>query len=151
MKNLALIVLVLFVCLNSFSQANNSNYDKVIADSLGGDDYGMKFYVLVILKPGTKTFEKKVSDSLFMGHINNIIRLAGTKKLVVAGPLKKNEKSYEGIFILNVKTIEEANVLLATDPAVHEGMLAVELYQWYGSAALPEYLKIHDKIQKKNL
>jgi len=151
MKNLILIALVTFIGLNSFSQTDNPGYDKATADSLGGDDYGMKFYVLVILKPGTKTFEKKIEDSLFTGHINNIIRLAAAKKLVLAGPLKKNEKSYAGIFILNVKTIEDANALLATDPAVHEGMLNAELYQWYGSAALPEYLKVHDKIQKKNL
>ena len=151
MKNVIIITLVTFISLNSFSQTNNPKYDKVVADSLGGDDYGMKFYVLVILKPGTKTFDKKIGDSLFMGHINNIIRLAAARKLVLAGPLKKNEKSYDGIFILNVKTIEDANTLLATDPAVHEGMLNVELYQWYGSAALPEYLKIHDKIQKKSL
>ena len=151
MKQFILIVIASFISVAAFSQTNNPKYDKVVADSLGGDNYGMKLYVLVILKPGTKIFEKKIGDSLFMGHINNIIRLASEKKLVLAGPLKKNEKSYDGIFILNVKTFEDATALLATDPAVHEGMLAVELYQWYGSAALPEYLKIHDKIQKKSL
>jgi uncharacterized protein YciI len=151
MKKMSLIVLASLTGLYSFGQGNNPNFDKVVADSLGGDDYGMKFYVLVILKPGPKTFEKKISDSLFIGHINNIVRLAAIKKLVLSGPLKKNEKSYAGIFILNVKTILEADALLSTDPAVHEGLLAAELYQWYGSAALPEYLKVHDKIQKKNL
>ena len=77
-------------------------------------------------------------------------QLAEIGKLVAAGPIKKNDKDYEGIFILNVKTIEEAKVLLETDPAIQTKMLDTELFQWYGSAALPLYLKYHDNIKKKN-
>ncbi|MBN2395104.1 MAG: hypothetical protein JXC36_01425, partial [Candidatus Atribacteria bacterium] len=35
------------------STISNPNYDKSLADKLGGDDYGMKSYFLVILKTGT--------------------------------------------------------------------------------------------------
>ena len=35
-----------------------------------------------------------------------------------------------------------------TDPAIEAGILDYEIFDWYGSAALPEYLKIHEKIQK---
>jgi uncharacterized protein YciI len=147
------VVLVLLFCsLNAFSQAENPKYDKALADSLGADDYGMKPYILVILKTGTNPIDKKeILDSLFKGHINNINRLASLGKLVVAGPLRKNDKSYRGIFILNVKTIEEAKKLIATDPAVKERLLDAELFQWYGSAALPEYLKVHKRIEKKKI
>ena len=69
-------------------------------------------------------------------------------KLVVAGPLGKNEKTYRGIFILDVASQEEAQALLATDPAIKEKLLEAELYQWYGSAALPVYLPTHQKIEK---
>lgn len=58
----------------------------------------------------------------------------------MAGPLQKNEKSYGGIFILNVEAIEEAKALLETDPAIKAQLLDSELYGWYGSAALPLYL-----------
>lgn len=64
------------------------------------------------------------------------------------GPLGKNENTYRGIFILNVATIDAAQKLLKTDPAIKEGLLDAELYNWYGSAALPEYLKASDKIWK---
>ena len=151
MKNVLAIIMLLLTGISLSAQSDNPAYDKAAADSLGGDDYGMKMYVLVILKTGDKTAEKKVSDSLFAGHMQNIQRLATEKKLVVAGPLAKNDKSYRGIFILNVKTIEEANALLATDPAVAYGLLGAELYRWYGSAALPVYLGMHDKIQKKSM
>lgn len=141
------ILVAMLVCVCLFSA--NAQYDKVLADSLGADEYGMKLYVLVVLKTGiNKTEDKQLVDSLFRGHLNNIGRLAAAGKLTVAGPLMKNEKTYRGIFILNVKTIEEANELLTTDPAIKEKLLDAELYQWYGSAALPMYLKYHDKIEK---
>jgi len=151
-KSTVLFASLLFCTLSVFSQTENPKYDKALADSLGGDDYGMKPYILVILKTGTNPIDRKETrDSLFKGHITNINRLASLGKLVVAGPLGKNDKSYRGIFILNVKTIEEANELLATDPVVKEKLLDAELFQWYGSAALPEYLKVHDKIEKKKM
>ena len=151
-KVTSVIKVFLIFSLSSIAQTTNPQYDKALADSLGGDDYGMKQYVLVILKTGpNKTDKKEVLDSLFKGHMANIERLASIGKLVVAGPLKKNEKSYRGIFIFNVKTIEEANELLTTDPAVKEKLFDAELFQWYGSAALPAYLKVHDRIEKNRM
>ena len=152
MKSIVIFFALSFLYLNGFAQADNPKYDKALADSLGGDDYGMKSYILVILKTGTnRTAKKETADSLFKGHIANIIRLASLGKLIVAGPIKKNDKSYRGIFILNVSTIEEANALLTSDPAIKEQLLEAELFQWYGSAALPEYLKVHEKIEKKKM
>jgi uncharacterized protein YciI len=133
------------------AQSSNPNYDKHLADSLGSDEYGMKRYMLVILKTGSATInDKSITDSLFRGHMQNINRLAESGKLIVAGPLQKNEKTYRGIFILNVKTIEEANGLLETDPAIKAKVLDSEVYGWYGSAALPMYLDFHKKVEKKS-
>ncbi|MDX5422621.1 MAG: YciI family protein [Hymenobacteraceae bacterium] len=143
--------LAILCCLSLAAQAQTKNptYDKALADSLGADDYGMKSYVLVLLKTGTAKIEdqQKVAE-LFRGHLSNIGKLAEEGKLVVAGPLGKNDKAYRGIFILNVATVEEAAALVQTDPAIKEKLLAVELYPWYGSAALPVYLQTHSKIEK---
>jgi uncharacterized protein len=149
---IGILTLLLFMSsLAMEAQSNNPKYDKALADSLGGDDYGMKMYVLVILKSGPVNISDKIiADSLFSGHLQNIRRLAKQGKLVVAGPLEKNEKNYRGIFILNVKTIEEARSLLETDPAIHAKVLDTELYGWYGSAALPMYLPTSEKIEKKS-
>ena len=70
------------------------------------------------------------------------------KKLVVAGPFGKNDLTYRGLFILNVKTIEEAKTICETDPAIKEGIFDVELIPWYGSAALGEYIKASEKVTK---
>ncbi len=146
------ITLILFfiMAFNSSlkSQTVNTTYDSALAKSFDADDYGMKKYVLVMLKSGTNTSnDKNVIDSIFSGHMKNIKRLADEGSLVIAGPIMKSDK-YRGIFILSVETLEEASKLLETDPAIAEKFLDAELYQWYGSAALKEYLKIHDKIQK---
>ena len=133
------------------AQSGNSKYNKTLADSLGADEYGMKMYVLVILKSGTnKTTDKVKLDSLFKGHMKNIKRLADAGKLVVAGPLEKNEKNYRGIFILNVKTVAEAQTLLQTDPTIKAKVLNAELYQWYGSTALPMYLPASELVSKNS-
>jgi uncharacterized protein YciI len=149
MKTLLATFLLLFISLFTAAQKTNPIYDSVLAKKLGADDFGMKKYVLVILKTGTNTTtEKRFIDSCFGGHMKNISRLVEIGKLIVAGPLGKNEKTYRGIFILNVPTIAEANELVQTDPAVKAGLLAAELFQWYGSAALAEYLPASDKVWK---
>jgi uncharacterized protein YciI len=152
LKNITLLVLVVFLSKHCMAQNDNPAYDKALADSLGGDDYGMKQYTLVILKTGPAKIENKETvDSLFKGHMQNIQRMAAAGKLMVAGPIQKNDKTYRGIFILNVKTSGEANELLAKDPAITEKLLEAELFQWYGSAALPMYLPFHNKVEKKKM
>jgi uncharacterized protein YciI len=131
------------------AQTKTAAFNQALADSLGADEYGMKSYVLVILKTGkTKLNDKAKTDSLFAGHMSNMGRMVADGKLTVAGPMQKNSNNYRGIFILNVKTTEEAQKLLETDPAIKAGLLEPELYGWYGSAALPMYLKHHDAVQK---
>jgi len=129
---------------------SNPNFDPVLAQKLGGDDYGMKSYVLVILKTGmNQTTDKELINNSFRGHMENINHLVKEGKMTVAGPLGKNDKAYRGIFILNVTTFEEAESLLQKDSAIKEDILDFDLYMWYGSAALPEYLDFSDKIWKQ--
>jgi uncharacterized protein YciI len=151
MKSFFFVPAFLCLGLSCFAQNINPKYDSTLAKTFGGDEYGMKMYVLVILKTGPVVIENKtVRDSLFAGHMQNIKHLVDIYKLVVAGPLGKNDQTYRGIFILDVKTFEEANELLALDPTIREKLLEPELFKWYGSAALPDYLKASEKISKYN-
>lgn len=137
-----LIVAATLCAITLHAQNNNPKYDSTLAKQLGADENGMKKYVLVMLKTGpNNTTDKDFIAQQFSGHMENIDRLVKEKKLVVAGPLGKNDKTYRGIFILdNVAGIEEAREILQTDPAIKSGLLEPELYNWYGSAALPVYL-----------
>ncbi len=126
----------------------NSNFDSVLAKKLGADKYGMKPYIFAVLKTGPKDkgFTGKEREELFGGHFTNIKKLAADGKLAVAGPFGKNDKEFRGLFILNVTTVEEAKKLTDTDPVVKAGVMIVELFPWYGSAALMETNNIHEKI-----
>ncbi len=68
-------------------------------------------------------------------------------KLVLAGPFM-DEGDLRGIYIFNVTTIEEAQSLTETDPAIQAGSLVMELKPWYGSAALMGVNSEHDRISK---
>ncbi len=149
MKRALVILIFLLSGITIHAQTANPNYDEALAKKLGADDYGMKQYVLVILKTGkNNTATSEETTAAFRGHMENINRLVKEGKLIVAGPLGKNDKTYRGIFILNVPTVEEAGELVQTDPAVKARLLDVELFLWYGSAALSEYLPASDKIWK---
>jgi uncharacterized protein YciI len=149
---LSILASLLFLTILSgevVAQTANPNYDPKLAAKLGADDYGMKSYIFVILKSGSNaSTDKDARNKAFTGHMTNIRRLVDDGKLILAGPFGKNDKDYRGLFLLDVKTLEEANVLLQTDPAINEDYLKAELTEWYGSAAIASYLNDSDKIWK---
>ncbi|HEX8616117.1 MAG TPA: YciI family protein [Thermoanaerobaculia bacterium] len=146
-----LLVLV-FTCVVAVAEepAKAPPFDGELAKKLGADERGMKQYVLCILKTGPKDAEVKgeARKEIFAGHFTNIGRLADEGKLVVAGPFGKNERAYRGLYIFNVATIEEAEKLVALDPAVKAGVFVYELTPWYGSAAMMVVHETHKRIEK---
>jgi uncharacterized protein YciI len=140
--------LSIFCCgLSAPAQSTNPQYDSALAKKLGADEYGMKPYFFVILKTGpNKTKEKKYIDSCFAGHFANMGKMEAAGQLIVAGPFGKNNQQMRGLFILNAASLAEAERLVQGDPAVNGRLLRAEVYPWYGSAALPEYLKTVDKV-----
>ena len=147
MKNLLLLILPFWFSIASAQQENK--YDEKLANELGADEYGMKTYVFCILKTGSNTTATPEEQSkLFKGHMENIIKLSKEGKLSLAGPFMKNDKNYRGIFIFNCTTIEEAEKLVNSDPAVQANLLKADLTVWYGSAALVLMDELHKKITK---
>lgn len=146
------ILFLLLLSCAAFAQETNTAYDEKMAKELGGDSNGMKTYVFCLLKTGSNTTATKEEKAkYFEGHMANINRLAKEGKLVVAGPFMKNDKNYRGIFIFNCSTIEEAQQLVETDPAVAAKIFEAELTPWYCSAALMKVSEIHDKISKTKI
>ena len=134
---------------SAFAEPAKAPYDEALAKRLGADERGMKRYVLVMLKAGPKTgLPKAEREAIFKGHMATSIGLAAEGKLLVAGPLAENPQHYEGIFVFNVAKVEDAEPLLKTDPAVAAGLLAYDIYGWYGSAAVMEIPAIHPRIDK---
>lgn len=146
----------IFACSHSSSEQafgedkaiQKSAIDTTLANELGADDYGMKSYVIAFLKAGpNRELDSARSAELQRAHLDNITRLAEEKLLVLAGPFLDSGE-LRGIYIFDVTSIEEAQKLTATDPAVQAGSLTMELRPWYGSAALMKVNDIHEKIAK---
>jgi uncharacterized protein YciI len=157
MKLMRSSVVLLFLCLASLiaiagepGDAKAPSFDAELAKKLGADERGMKSYVLCILKTGPKDAEVQgdARKEVFAGHFANIGRLADEGKLAVAGPFGKNEKSYRGLYIFSVPTVEEAEKLVILDPAVKAGVFVYELTPWYGSAAMMVVSETHKRIEK---
>jgi uncharacterized protein YciI len=148
MKRLPLLI---FMLISGFAFSQNPKYDETLAKKYGADEYGMKAFTLVLLKTGSYDEKDKTKrDSLFAGHMANINRLVEMKKMIVAGPLFKNEQNYRGIFILDETDPEKIKELMAADPTIKTGIFEPIYIKWYGSAALPAYLEVNDKIWQKN-
>lgn len=151
MKNLFSLILFFFCITMVFSQKTNDNYDAELAKKYGADDYGMKSYVMVILTtPADSTRAVPMTQELMRGHLDNINRLVKEGLLPVVGPFMQNEMKYRGLYIFDVKTVEEAKTLVESDPAIEAGVFDAIYLPWYGSAALKAYLEDSDKIWKIN-
>ena len=132
----------------SIEQHIESGFDQALAQQLGADEYGMHQYVMAFLKKGpNRDRTKEEANELQKAHMANIGRLADEGKLILAGPFLDNGE-VRGIYIFDVKTIEEAKALTETDPAIQAGSLIMDLHPWYGSAALMQVNEIHNKIKK---
>ncbi len=147
------ILLVLcFGLLFAFHQQGLAQqYDSTYAAQLGADDYGMKTYVIAFLKTGpNRSSDPEVRKKLQQGHMDNIIRMAENGDLLLAGPFL-DTGSLRGIYIFNVRTIEEARLLTETDPAIQAGSLVMELKKWYGPAALMEIATLNKKATRQTI
>ncbi len=132
------------------TQAEPPGYDAALAERLGADDYGMRRYVLVILKTGPTPLPRgEARDAMFQGHFANMKRLAAEGKLVLAGPLDGVD-GRRGIFVFDTADLEEARALVATDPVIASGEMEAELHAYYGSAALLLLNEAHGTISRKS-
>jgi uncharacterized protein YciI len=160
MKNLTLLSLIflgIVACqkpqdaTNEFTEAATEvdGYDSLLAAETGADDYGMRRYVMALLKAGpNRDQDSTKAAELQRAHLDNITRMAEEGKLVMAGPFF-DDWEVKGIYIFAVETIEEAEELTKTDPAIKAGRLIMELHPWYGSAGLMKMGELHEKLAKQ--
>jgi uncharacterized protein YciI len=126
-------------------------YDSTLAAKWGADEYGMRTYVLAFVNKGPNRSQDSATTAIIQkSHLDNITRLANEGKIALAGPFL-DDWATRGIFIYNVKTIEEAEALFATDPATKAGRIVAEYHLWYGSAALMTVNDLHKKISKNKI
>lgn len=128
-----------------------SGYDSLLAKQLGADEYGMKKYVMALLKKGQhRNQDSATAAQLQIAHLDNIQKMADEGKLVVAGPFF-DDWEVRGIYIFNTASVDSAKNWTDADPAVQAGRLEMELHPFYCSAALMKVNDIHRTLEKKNV
>lgn len=158
MKNLPIILISIMLfnaCIRSTSSLENSQdstaYDSIKTSRYGADEYGMKRYVIALLKRGsTKGMDSTEHANLQQAHLENITRMAEEGALVLAGPFL-GDGDLRGLYVFNVSSIEEAEKLTNSDPSIKAGVLIMELHEWYGSAALIDVNEIHSQLARKSV
>lgn len=130
-------------------RSKDTAFDEEMAKSLEADQRGMRMYVMAFLKRGpNQNQDPETAAQLQKGHMDNIFRMAGEGKLIVAGPFGDNGE-LRGIYIFNTKSVEEAKSWTESDPAIQAGRLTMELHPWYGSAAMLLVNDLHRRLEKK--
>lgn len=150
----------IFLASCNYSVKIDDKSDEIRSDSvrlgiqtenIDADEYGMKRYIMAFLKRGPNTDQDSTTKSnIQRAHLDNINRLAESGELVLAGPFL-DDGEIRGIYIFNVETIDEAEKLTASDPAIQAGRVIMELHPWYGSAALQIVNETHNQISKKDI
>jgi uncharacterized protein YciI len=106
----------------------------------GAAPSNMEQVFLVLLKKGPKstTEDSPERKAIQEGHRANMRAMWQARKLVIAGPMG-DDGDLRGIFIFRVPTLEEAQALVASDPAVKAGRLVGEIHPWWiEKGTLPE-------------
>ena len=131
--------------------ASTASFDSLLAEELGADEYGMHRYVMALLKAGPRRDQDSTEVMrLQRAHLNNIRRLAEAGKIVLAGPFLDGG-TLRGIYIFDVASVDEADSLTRTDPAIQAGRLEMELHPWYGPAALKMVNEINETVTRENI
>ena len=126
-----------------------ARYDAALAKRLGADEYGMRSYVLMLLRSSGHPVPKGPErDAMFKGHLANMHRLAQAGKLVMAGPLDGRD-GLRGLFVFAVKDIDAARALVATDPVIAKGEMVAEYHDFYASAVLMQINAMHERVMRK--
>ena len=88
------------------------------------------YYMGIILKgPSWSPEETPERAAIQEAHMENIRRLGKEGKLVLAGPFI-DDGTIRGIFVFKCASLEEAQALTDSDPAVKAGRLEVEIHPW---------------------
>lgn len=123
---LAVMAVIAAVCVPPLSGAEKGSTSRQMET----------YYVALVFKgPTWAPGETPETVEIQKAHLANIRRLAESGTLVLAGPFV-DDGDLRGMFVFRVSTLEEAQALCDTDPAVKAGRLRVELHPWYSAKGI---------------
>jgi len=128
-----MIYRILFVCLLVASFSSEAFSQREFKMQEGDTTYIMKRYVFMLLNEGSKRDQDSVTSAKIQeGHMKHLNEMAGTGKMVIAGPFEKGGK-HKGILIFDVDSISQAIRMESTDPAILSGRLEMQAIYWWAA------------------
>jgi len=127
----------------------------LLASMLGGCQSGAggaERFVYVLLTTGPESGKKTPEErqAIFAGHMANMGRLADAGQLIIAGPFDKpTDATWRGMFVFDVRTLNEARDLVATDPGVQAGVFTPVLREMWASTAIRENLRLDRELKQR--
>lgn len=101
--------------------------DAVVMDAIGQQ----RWFWLLLLKRGPIRDQSRTEvDQIQAAHLRHLFTLRKRGQLTLFGPVD-GAGSLRGIGVLTVPTREEAETLMADDPAVRSGRLRAEIRPWF--------------------
>lgn len=97
----------------------------------------MTTYYLGLLRkgPNWKPGESEEILKLQENHLAHIRWMAEKGQLVIAGPFTDGG-DLRGVFLFKTRTLEEAQALASSDPAVIAGRLEIDIHPWMVPAGI---------------
>lgn len=87
-------------------------------------------YVVGIIKRGDNWEQDSIKAfELQEKHLNFLAELQKNNKLIASGPLTSSPDA-RGLYIFNVKSIREAELLVSSDEAIKSGWIKMEFHKW---------------------
>jgi uncharacterized protein YciI len=106
----------------------------------GSPREAMRGYTLVQIHTGPMSgkLDKAANDAAFAGHFANMERLAGERKLLVAGPYGKqrHDTTLRGLFVLGTTQRAQAMAWAGTDPTTQAGVFTLAYHDLQTDAPL---------------
>ncbi len=96
------------------------------------------FWLLLLWEGPRRDQDEDTADRIQRAHLGHLFELEASGRLTLFGPVR-DAGALLGIGVLTVPTIEEAERLIADDPAVRAGRLRAEVRPWFArpGAGLP--------------
>lgn len=96
------------------------------------------FWLLLLWEGPRRDQDEEAADRIQRAHLGHLFELEARGRLTLFGPVR-DAGALLGIGVLTVPTIEEAEALIADDPAVRAGRLRAEVRPWFArpGAGLP--------------